>query len=60
MAQNVKIQSKKNGIQVKVKDSPARAHHTQIKTENTKVQINTNPSGTKIKVKNHPPKGSKK
>lgn len=59
-AQNVKIQSKKNGVQIKVKETPAKANHTQVKTGDTKIQINNNPSGTKVMIKNHPPKGKKK
>lgn len=59
-SQNVKLQTKKNGTAIKVKETPAKAHHTQVKTGDTKVQIINNPSGTKIKIKNHPHKGKKK
>ncbi|GAB4448465.1 MAG: hypothetical protein OHK0036_03960 [Bacteroidia bacterium] len=59
-AQNVKIQTKKNGMQVKVQETPAKANHTQVKAGDTKVQVINNPSGTKVKIKNHPPKGKKK
>ncbi|MEW6772524.1 MAG: hypothetical protein AB1304_00835 [Bacteroidota bacterium] len=59
-AQNVKIQTKKNGMQVKVKETPAKANHTQVKAGDSKVQVINNPSGTKVMIKNHPPKGKKK
>lgn len=59
-SQNVKIQQKKHGTQIKVQETPAKANHTQIKAGDTKIQINNNPSGTKVMIKNHPPKGKKK
>jgi hypothetical protein len=59
-AQNIKIQQKKQGVQIKIKETPAKANHAKIQSGNTKIQINNNPSGTKVMIKNHPQKGKKK